>query len=466
MKKRNIPLDQIVFAIPAALYIVSPFIDAVLIYIQTLTHTGNGVAFAFLPWFPTVAAGLLAVALIVRLVAFKDRNLFKKALRRTRTFRVTLALFALFLILLLTSVAANGFSDYALHGHPYTKMSMWIHLSNVLLFFFCSTLVYDERVKGGLVKACCVVATFYAIYAIAQFFIMSYPGGLRGTFHHTNHYGYYLVVSISLTSTMIVEKMSELKRRGEENGQPGRAKDVATWCFMLLVQCVALGYNDSLGAWIAVFCSHVFLLIAFIIYKMKEKRFNFRALLPFAIFLCASLLIALLTTRISESLIQTVRDVGNIIQGSEEADLAGSGRWIVWKLTVKHILEKPLFGNGISGLAQIIAEGGDTSSPHNEFLEYAAYFGIPTGVCYFAACLSVFIHGLKYRKELNIITLACLVAAFGYLVSSCFGVCFYYTASYVFIFLGLSLNFAEKDRPAEIGAEPAQSDGASGKDKR
>ena len=45
-------------------------------------------------------------------------------------------------------------------------------------------------------------------------------------------------------------------------------------------------------------------------------------------------------------------------------------------------------------------------------------------------------------------TLACLTGGFGYLVSAFFGVCFFYTVSYVFIFLGLSLNFAGKDRPA------------------
>ena len=463
LKKRDIPLDQLILAIPAALYIVSPMIDAVVVYIMTLVTHGPVEAFVFLPYFPTAIAAILGVALICRLVASRDRNLFKKAAERTRTFRVTLCLFALFLILMFVSIAVNGFSYLALHGHSYTKMSMWMHLSNVALYFFCSSLIYDERVKGGLVKTCCAVATFYAIYAIASSSIMGYAGGLRGTFHHTNHYGYYLSVSISLTSATIVEKMSGLRRRGKGKGAPTRIQDVITWCFMLVIQCVALGYNDSLGAWVAVFCSHVFLLIAYIVYRLKDGKFNFRALLPFAIFLCASVVIALFTTKIAESLMQTVRDIGNILKGAEEANKAGSGRWIVWKLTVKYILEKPLFGNGISGLAQIVGEGADTSSPHNEFLEYAAFFGIPVSVCYLAAVLSVFIHGLKHRKELNLATLASMVGAFGYLVGSCFGVMFYYTVSYVFIFLGLSLNFAGKDRPAAVGEAPAPSPGGPGR---
>ena len=463
LKKRDIPLDQLILAIPAALYIVSPLVDAVLVYILSMVTHGTVEAFLFLPYFPAGLAALLGVALVVRLAAFRDRNLFREVAERTKTFRVSLCLFALFLILMLVSIAVNGFSDLALHGHHYTKMSMWIHISNVVFYFFCSSLIYDERVKGALVKTCCVVATFYAIYSIAQSLIMAYPGGLRGTFHHTNHYGYYLSVSISLTSAMIVEKMSGLKRRGRGKADSARIQDVITWCVMLVIQCVTLGYNDSLGTWVAVFCSHVFLLVAFIAYRKRDGKFNFRALLPFAIFLCASVMIALLTTNIGASIMQTVRDVGNIVQGSEAADAAGSGRWIVWKLTVKCILEKPLFGNGISGLSRILAEGADSSSPHNEFLEYTAYFGIPAGVCYLSAVVSVYIHGLKYRKELNMATLAALAGAFGYLVSSFFGVMFYYSISYVFVFLGLSMNFAGKDRPVGIEEEPAPSLPPSGR---
>jgi hypothetical protein len=60
----------------------------------------------------------------------------------------------------------------------------------------------------------------------------------------------------------------------------------------------------------------------------------------------------------------------------------------------------------------------------------------------------VFLHGQKYKKELNAVTLVCLAGAFAYLVSAFFGVCFYYTCTYPFIFLGLGLNFAAEDQPA------------------
>ena len=161
---------------------------------------------------------------------------------------------------------------------------------------------------------------------------------------------------------------------------------------------------------------------------------------------------------IFSSILRTLVDFGNILKNAPGANRAGTGRWRIWKLTVKHIIDRPIFGNGIEGLLAIITrEGSNTGSPHNEYLEYAAFFGVPAAVSYIAAIVSVFLHGLKNKKELNAITLVCLAGGFSYLVSAFFGVCFYYTVTYPFIFLGLSLNFTGKDAPPPLPAPPAPS---------
>ena len=446
MKKKAIPLDQIIFAIPAALFILTPLLDIFINYYRVITGSGEWETFQVIPYLPAVIAGALAVALVARLVAFGDRNLFKKALQRTRTFQTTLILFVLYLGLVLMSIGVNGFTYYAVHGHPYTKMSMWTYMANILLFLFVSSLIYDQRVKTFLVKACCVIATLYALYGIIEYNFKPYAGDLRVTFHNSNHYGYYLAVSIALTAAMIVDLLTP-KRQEDGAELPASKLEAAAWCVMLFIQCFALGYNDTLGVWIAVLFSHIFL---FIVYRVKDGRFNLRVLVPFAVFIGASVISAFFTTSIFTSIIKTFGDVGNIMQGLKKADEAGSGRWKIWKATVRHIIDRPIFGNGIEGLLEIITlEGIGTGSPHNEYLEYMAFFGVPAGISYIAACLSVFLHGLKYKKELNPITLVCLAGGFGYLVSAFFGVCFYYTVTYPFIFLGLALNFSEKDRPAD-----------------
>jgi hypothetical protein len=47
-------------------------------------------------------------------------------------------------------------------------------------------------------------------------------------------------------------------------------------------------------------------------------------------------------------------------------------------------------------------------------------------------------------------------------VSAFFGVCFYYTCTYPFIFLGLGLNFAAEDQPAVPVIAAPEGDAAEG----
>ena len=63
--------------------------------------------------------------------------------------------------------------------------------------------------------------------------------------------------------------------------------------------------------------------------------------------------------------------------------------------------------------------------------------------------------GLKHRHEIDNITLTCLVAYFSYLVSAFFGNTMFYTAPYLFIFLGMANPFPSlfhKELPAAAAA--------------
>ena len=75
--------------------------------------------------------------------------------------------------------------------------------------------------------------------------------------------------------------------------------------------------------------------------------------------------------------------------------------------------------------------------PHNEFMQYALFHGIPAAILYFVGCLGVFIRALRKKVYLDGASLVCLSAAFGYLVSSFFGLTLYTTAYFLFMFLGM-----------------------------
>ena len=443
--KERISLDQIIFAIPAALYLATPLLDMFVNFYRTITSQFEFETFKIIPYLPIGIAVIMGLSLILFFVKSQDKNIFRALNQRTLTFQTTLLIFVIYLGLIMMSIAVNGFTSYALHGHPYTKMSMWIYITNVLLYFFFSSLLYEEKVKAFLVKMCCYIASAYALYSILGHIFHKDSGALHATFHNSNHYGYYLAVSIALTSAMIIKMLSAEKNEGEKKSS--RVMDLVIWFLLMAVQCVALAYNNTLGAWLAVLFCQIFL---FIVYRVKDGKFNFRVLIPLGLFLLVSIISSFFTTSIFTSVLRTFTDIGDIAAGAEGADMAGSGRWKIWKWTVRHIIDRPIFGNGIEGILEYtIWEDISTGSPHNEFLEYAVFFGIPAALSYIAAIVSVFIHGLKYKKEINPITLVCIAGAFSYLVSSFFGVCFYYTVVYNFIFLGLSLNFANKDRPGK-----------------
>ena len=483
-KLGTLPLDQILFAIPAALFIATPLLDMFVNYFRAITGTQEYETFKVIPYLPVPITSILLLSLIIYYIwnwikETKSKNLLKELNHRTYTFQTTLLIFIIYLGLVLMSIAVNGFTSYALHGHPYTKMSMWTYITNILLYLFVSSLVYDEQVKSFLVKLCCYGGGAYALYCVlASKIFRSSTKALHGTFHNSNHYGYYLAVSIALTSAMLInhlstsfgkkggnhsgshsegeeEEKAEADQSGEEKKQ-GMGDKIITlviWTLVLGIQCVALAYNNTLGAWLAVLFTYIFLFIA---YRVRDGKFNFWVLAPIGFFLIISIVSSLFTKSIFSSVIKTVTDVGEIATGAATADKAGSGRWKIWKATVRHIIDRPIFGNGIEGLLRIFAiEGVSTGSPHNEFLEYAAFFGVPAALAYTVGCVSVFIHGIKYRKELNAITLVCMAGGFAYLVSSFFGVCFYYTVVYPFIFLGLALNFTKRDRPVDNAAAPA-----------
>ena len=134
---------------------------------------------------------------------------------------------------------------------------------------------------------------------------------------------------------------------------------------------------------------------------------------------------------------QLFTDVEKIATGAEDANRAGTSRWGLVTATVRYISEHPLLGFGLEGIGNRLVSDVGTDRPHCEYLQYAAFFGIPAAVSYVLGVFHVFLNGLKHRYELGLYTKAALVAAFGYLVSAAFGNTMYYTAPYLFILLGL-----------------------------
>ena len=135
-----------------------------------------------------------------------------------------------------------------------------------------------------------------------------------------------------------------------------------------------------------------------------------------------------------EDVIQTAAEFIQIISGDNNIN-AGNGRWGIWQYVAEYIADYPVWGYGCEGIAEIMKSYTLTTSPHNEPLTYAAFFGIPAALFYCAAVITAIIKGVRSgRQESRIAAYALL----GYFVSSIFGLAFFYTTPFEFIFIGMA----------------------------
>ena len=159
-----------------------------------------------------------------------------------------------------------------------------------------------------------------------------------------------------------------------------------------------------------------------------------RALIMTAVFVLASVSALALIKPLRADIIQTAAEFMQIISGDNNI-YAGNGRWGIWQYVAEYIADYPVWGYGCEGIAEIMKSYTLTTSPHNEPLTYAAFFGIPAALFYCAAVITTIIKGIRSgRQESRIAAYALL----GYFVSSIFGLAFFYTTPFEFIFIGMA----------------------------
>ena len=262
-------------------------------------------------------------------------------------------------------------------------------------------------------------------------------------FHNSNHYGYYIAFALMTSALLFIYETKPVLK-------------VILFCSVCL-GTVMIVINNTLGAFLATgFVLTLVLLYTILDNRRKSKNTkknrnfkeimhdNYRAIVEpgawqsalfiLLFYVCFTLALNTQYHTVVESLIRLFSDTGDIVKDSEHAGGAGSGRWKLWKNTCLHIPEHPFVGFGVEGLLNTYHVG----TPHNEILQYAAFFGIPVTVLYLASCILVLVRVWINKWKVSKITMICFFLAIGYLVNSMFGVAIYYTTPFMFIFLGLA----------------------------
>lgn len=393
-----------------------------------------------------VLTGVLAIAL--RLFSRRSGRGLKAAALNSPA----VLCFSAMLILMLLSTLRNGFTDQALFGDLYRCESLFSFIIYLAIYYFVSSLIESERVKRVLINGFLAVSALVAIAALLQlaaaktgtsFFALPYftnAGklflGVVGIYHQFNHYAYTLVLAIALCGALFVCTAGVLAR--------------VLYLAAFILFTVTLVFNNTFGCYLAAFAALLFLTVFFFI---RDKKICIRALFLLGVFVAVSHLAV--PGRVWANVLELWRDILHIFGFSKlsasAAHTSGLSRWRMWKFTAGKILQRPLLGYGIEGIAAELTAATGIDRPHNEFLQYAVFFGVPALLCYLGALFSVGLKFWKRRCTASVCTIAAFTAAFGYLVSSCFGNTMYYTTPLFFIMLGL----ADAYPPPQTAAEQA-----------
>lgn len=385
----------------------------------------------------SVIAGPVALAIYFRKLKKDGKKFFIKEY-------IPMLFFVAVCVLIVISSCVNGFTSKVLLGDSYRNESIFSFLVYFISMYFCGTLIQKEKSKKIILETFLISNFLINVVELFHYYIkpldyFEHTGHVEPSaiFYQCNHYGYFLMLAI-----MISAGIFSLSKSIKEKAAAG---------FMLALNTFILSVNTTFGCFLACLIGMFFLVI---VSSIIERKINIFSILAFAAFMIITFLTGLKYHSFLQELGMFFSDIKSVmgsvnesvvsIDGSEveisAADSAGTGRWGLWRYTIGYIQEKPFLGWGIEGISDMLREAsnGLNNRPHNEYLQYAAFFGIPATVLYIIGIAVHFVKAFRNRHSFNVTSAICLVAAFTYLISAIFGNTMFYTTPYLFIFMGLA----------------------------
>ena len=394
--------------------------------------------FLFNPWRDYIfwIAGLFVLLLFIAVLEYPCKE---KLIAAWQNFwhHPTYIILAALAVWMFVSTAVTGFVYGSVIGSEKSRTGLICSLV-YLVFFIMGIRVKKTRPGVWIGVFLATAGALNLLILIDYFFGLKLDlAGSGPVFYNSNHLAYYL-----LTETVTAEAAFLLS--------PSRVRRVAALC----VYCTGIGaliLSDTLGCSVALVLTFVFAAIILpLTRKFHPIRFAAALVAAVAVFLC--LYFVPNTSGVTQK--QVIEKNFSVLQESAEAatdigsasDSLGSGRMALWRSAVNATLEKPIFGQGLAEMRVrlIVDTHGGNDTAHNEFLEYASNHGVPALLLYVAFILAVYIRGARHRRSLTDVEVLSLIVAFAYLVSSVFGVTMFYTAPYLFLFLGLGYCCTEK----------------------
>ena len=282
----------------------------------------------------------------------------------------------------------SGLGDDKGQGYIYYLCFVVIFVS-----FFATT----KNQKAILLELFIASATIISLLAdlidgigvMPRIYAFSFPE--TGIFSNRNYFGYFLAIALVLP----VARMYKSKNIYLQ----------VYYAACIVINELAMFITLTRGAFVGAFAGITFLLV---FCPIQEKRFNIKLIIIPVILALA--LLAFELTGVTQ-VFGRIESMAGDASSEEAIDAMSSGRIAIWKGIIEQIKGSPIIGVGF----------GNTPNPHNEFLQTAAWHGMPAAIFYIAAIITMAVNAIKHIKELTDTQIAALCGAAGYIVSSFFG---------------------------------------------
>lgn len=422
-------LADILVFVSLFLFLVSPVIQSIREYIAPHKETFFGV----IPTYPFTIGTINYIAAVVVVIAW-----VVIAIRLMRKYRngehpklfIPLAIFGFLALWMYLCQEINGFTSYAYVGDFYRNESLFTFMLYICGYFLLGAILKSNRLRWAAVLSFLAGSLIMGVLVLIDFFVKELrifwdSEGMAAIFSQYNHYGYYLLVGILLSGIIFVIRDVKLPIR--------------IFCAIVYVtDNVILILNDTFGCYLAAIAALVFGAIVIIAIR-RNKGECIRMAAVILAFVAITCVMRMFNYSSTQDMANLVSDIKEHADTNEYSSNTGTRRWILWKHTVQYISERPIFGWGVEGTSQRLESEPDTENdrPHNEYLQWAAFFGIPGALLYIAGLCVAMFGMFPQIKKTDPVSIACFVASAGYIASAFIGNTMYYTAPFFFIVLGM-----------------------------
>lgn len=336
----------------------------------------------------------------------------------------------LFCFVSFSTFAIAPLLQQALNGEEY-RYEGFFSIVAYVGFFSLASLLTNEKYKRiwmtftvtvAAVLGECALYSYYSTNPILLTYmnrqVRSEGGYIAATFIQYNHYAYYLCMMVTMAAGLFLTEKKRLYR-------------IVYLIFFGFLE-YALALNGTRGGYLAAIAGLIAVTLFTLLRKETRKR---NLVLVWAIFIMASLAASDVFAQRFSSIFA---DLGGVIQNGDQEIGYGTGRWVLWKRSIRLIKHKPFVGYGTNMAFYAMAEIGQLADlPHNEYLQHTLDYGLVGISLYLGGLISLFIGCLKKIKKLPIVNvlLGCVVIA--YTVSAFFGVTVVEVLPFFYISLGL-----------------------------